>query len=176
MARAVIDASGTYSTPNPLGSSGLAPLGLDEVADRVLHALPDVLGADRARFAGRHAIVVGAGHSAANTLIALGKLAREEPGTRVTWVIRNPSAVRVSSSADDELPDRAKLGTRIDRLVASGVVSVEGRGAAEDPSHRGADVTRKRLWLPAGAPTHARMPFTTSPWTSVSRMSRPPNR
>ena len=123
-ARAVIDASGTYTTPNPLASSGLTPLGFDEVADLVLHALPDVLGADRDRFAGRHTVVVGAGHSAANTLIALGKLVRDEPGTRVTWAIRNPSAVRVSSSPDDELPDRAKLGTRTDRLVASGVVAV----------------------------------------------------
>jgi len=123
-ARAVIDASGTYTTPNPLASSGLVPLGFDQVADRVLHALPDVLGADRARFAGTHTVVVGAGHSAANTLIALGKLARDEPGTRVTWVIRNPSAIRVSSSPDDELPDRAKLGTRTEQLVASGVVSV----------------------------------------------------
>uniref|UniRef100_UPI003F75058C SidA/IucD/PvdA family monooxygenase n=1 Tax=Microbacterium azadirachtae TaxID=582680 RepID=UPI003F75058C len=123
-ARAVIDASGTYTTPNPLASSGLTPLGFDQVADHVLHALPDVLGADRARFAGKHTVVVGAGHSAANTLIALGKLAREEAGTRVTWVIRKPSAIRVSSSPDDELPDRAKLGTRTERLVASGVVSV----------------------------------------------------
>ncbi|KJL18939.1 Ferredoxin--NADP reductase [Microbacterium azadirachtae] len=123
-ARAVIDASGTYTTPNPLASSGLVPLGFDQVADHVLHALPDVLGADRARFAGTHTVVVGAGHSAANTLIALGKLARDEPGTRVSWVIRNPSAIRVSSSPDDELPDRAKLGTRTEQLVASGVVSV----------------------------------------------------
>src|SRR5690606_20650114 len=50
LARAVIDASGTYSTPNSLGSSGLDPLGLPEVADRVSHALPDVLGAERERF------------------------------------------------------------------------------------------------------------------------------
>ena len=96
-ARAVIDASGTYTSPNPLASSGLTPLGFDQVADRVLHALPDVLGADRARFVGRHTVVVGAGHSAANTLIALGKLAQQEPGTRVTWAIRNPSAIRVST-------------------------------------------------------------------------------
>ncbi|GAB6857749.1 NAD(P)-binding domain-containing protein [Microbacterium xylanilyticum] len=123
-ARAVIDASGTYTSPNPLASSGLTPLGFDQVADRVLHALPDVLGADRARFVGRHTVVVGAGHSAANTLIALGKLAQQEPGSRVTWAIRNPSAIRVSSSPDDDLPDRAKLGTRTERLVASGVVSV----------------------------------------------------
>lgn len=125
--RAVIDASGTYTTPNPLASSGLAPIGADTVADRIVHALPDVLGSDRARFAGRHTTVVGAGHSAANTLIALARLARDEPGTTVSWLIRNASAVRVSSSPEDELEGRARLGSRVDRLVADGrVQSIDG--------------------------------------------------
>lgn len=124
VARAVIDASGTYRSPNRLGSNGLDPLGLDAVADRVTAALPDVLGRDRARFAGRHTTVVGAGHSAANTLLALAELARQEPGTRVTWLIRNASAVRVSSSTDDQLADRAALGSRVDRLVADGTIGM----------------------------------------------------
>ncbi|TAM67805.1 MAG: flavoprotein [Microbacteriaceae bacterium] len=121
-ARAVIDASGTYLSPNSLASTGLEPLGLPEVADRVTHALPDVLGRDRARFAGRHTTVVGAGHSAANTLLNLAALAREEPGTRITWLIRNASAVRVSTSPDDELAARAAIGSRVERLVAAGVI------------------------------------------------------
>jgi thioredoxin reductase len=122
-ARAVIDASGTYASPNPLASSGLAPLGLGEVRDRITHALPDVLGRDRAQFAGRHTLVVGAGHSAANTLLALARLAALEPGTRVTWAIRNASAVRVSSSDDDQLPARATLGSAVDAHVASGLIA-----------------------------------------------------
>ena len=97
-ARAVIDASGTYRSPNSLSSSGLELLGMTEIADRVTAALPDVLGRDRALFAGRHTTVVGAGHSAANTLLGLVELARQEPGTTVTWLIRNAQAVRVSSS------------------------------------------------------------------------------
>ncbi|WP_156759061.1 NAD(P)-binding domain-containing protein [Microbacterium karelineae] len=125
-ARAVIDASGTWSTPSPLGSSGIAPLGLDAVADRVVSALPDVLGRDRERFAGRHVTVVGAGHSAANTLISLATLAKLAPGTRVTWLIRNPSAKRVTTS-DDELPERGALGSRVERLVASERVDVVDR-------------------------------------------------
>lgn len=123
-ARAVIDASGTYLNPNSLSSNGLEPLGLSEVADRVNHALSDVLGRDRARFVGRHTVVVGAGHSAANTLINLSKLAREEPGTRVTWIIRNASAIRVSSAENDELPGRSSLGARVERLVKSGAITV----------------------------------------------------
>ncbi|TFV54426.1 flavoprotein [Mycobacterium sp. PS03-16] len=120
--RAVIDASGTYGSPNPLSSSGLEPLGAGDLEQRVLHALPDVRGADRALFAGSHTTVVGAGHSAANTLLALAELAATAPGTRVTWLIRNASAVRVSSSADDELADRARLGSRVDQLVAAGAI------------------------------------------------------
>lgn len=126
-ARAVIDASGTYDQPNSLASSGLDPLGLAEVADRVTHALPDVLGRERARFAGRHITVVGAGHSAANTLLALAELAEEEPTTRITWLIRNANAVRVTTSEDDELVARATIGRRVDRLVASGRIEVVDR-------------------------------------------------
>ncbi|PZU41720.1 MAG: flavoprotein [Microbacterium sp.] len=122
--RAVIDASGTYTSPNPLASTGLDPIGDADVDGLVLHALPDVLGADRASFTGKHTVVVGAGHSAANTLIALAELAKSEPGTRVTWLIRNPSAIRVSSSQDDELADRAKLGSRVDQLVHTGQITL----------------------------------------------------
>ncbi|MFD0790840.1 FAD-dependent oxidoreductase [Microbacterium insulae] len=123
-ARAVIDASGTYSTPNSLSSNGLDLLGFDDIRDAVTPALPDVLGRDRARFAGRRTTVVGAGHSAANTLLALAELARQETGTTVTWLIRNTRAVRVSSSPDDELPDRARLGSRVDEAVGAGLVNV----------------------------------------------------
>jgi thioredoxin reductase len=123
-ARGVIDASGTYRSPNPLSSGGLDLLGMTEIADRVTTALPDVLGRDRALFAGRHTTVVGAGHSAANTLLGLVSLAREEAGTTVTWLIRNAQAVRVSSSVDDELADRAQLGSRVDRAVAAGAIEV----------------------------------------------------
>jgi thioredoxin reductase len=123
-ARGVIDASGTYRSPNPLSSGGLDLLGMTEIADRVTTALPDVLDRDRALFAGRHTTVVGAGHSAANTLLGLVSLAREEAGTTVTWLIRNAQAVRVSSSVDDELADRAQLGSRVDRAVAAGAIDV----------------------------------------------------
>ena len=109
-ARAVVDASGTYRTPNRLGSSGLDPLGLPEVADLVGPALPDVLGRERGSFAGRHVVVVGAGHSAANTLLNLAALADEEPGTRITWVIRNATA-----AARHDVTRRRAAGAGVDR-------------------------------------------------------------
>lgn len=126
-ARAVIDASGTYRTPNSLASSGLAPLGFDAVADLVNPALPDVLGRDREQFARRHTTVVGAGHSAATTLLALAELAEVEPGTRVSWLIRSSSAARITSADDDGLPARASLGARVDALVAAGTIELLDR-------------------------------------------------
>ncbi|WP_157000957.1 FAD-dependent oxidoreductase [Agromyces laixinhei] len=151
-ARAVIDASGTYRTPNSLGSSGLDPLGIADVEGLVSHALPDVLGADRALYAGRHTIVVGAGHSAANTLLQLDALAEQEPGTRVTWAIRNATAARVTTSPDDELPARASLGARVDAVVAAGRIELVdrfeivrlGRGSRDTSEESVAVVTGRR--------------------------------
>ena len=95
--RAVIDASGTWAQPNPLGQAGLAAPGEAEAinAGLITEPLADVVGADRARFAGRHVLVVGSGHSAANTLIALGQLAKNEPGTRISWAVRGTDASRL---------------------------------------------------------------------------------
>lgn len=123
-ARAIIDASGTYRTSNSLGSNGLDPLGLPEVADHVIAALPDVLGVHRKKFAGKHVTVVGAGHSAANTLINLATLIQTEPATTVTWIVRNTTAVRVFTADDDELSGRASLGAKLKKLVDCGVIDV----------------------------------------------------
>ncbi|MFC8732902.1 FAD-dependent oxidoreductase [Luteimicrobium sp. NPDC057192] len=120
-ARAVLDASGTFEAPNPLGRSGLPADGEAASAPFVTGPLPDVLGAQRERFAGRHTLVVGMGHSAANTLLSLVELAETEPGTRITWAIRGGSARRLfGGGADDELPARGLLGTRLKAAVEAG--------------------------------------------------------
>ena len=56
LARAVIDASGTWTNPNPLGGSGLPAEGELEHADGIAYGIPDVLGRDRAAYAGRRVI------------------------------------------------------------------------------------------------------------------------
>ncbi|WP_434810913.1 NAD(P)-binding domain-containing protein [Microbacterium sp. bgisy189] len=127
LASAVIDASGTFDQPSPLASDGLPLRGADDIGDALVGPLPDVLGSDRHRFEGRRVSVVGAGHSAANTLLALVALADEAPATRIAWVIRTADAVRVSSSSDDELPDRAALGRRLDAHIAAGRIDVVDR-------------------------------------------------
>ncbi|RNE62117.1 FAD-dependent oxidoreductase [Cryobacterium tepidiphilum] len=132
LARAVVDASGTYSTANGLLASGLQPAGRDTARAHVTHALPDVLGADRERFAGRAALVVGAGHSAANTLIKLAQLAGQAPGTTVTWAIRNASPVRVYGSENDDLEERGRLGSVVHDLVRAGKVTLVDRFEIDD--------------------------------------------
>lgn len=124
-AGAVIDASGTWPTPNVLGASGLPAPGEPEAAALIDAALPDVLGADRDSYAHRRTLVVGAGHSAANTLLALARLAEEAPGTSVTWAIRNGAATRTYGGGEaDALPARGALGKRLRALVESGQVKL----------------------------------------------------
>jgi thioredoxin reductase len=131
-ATAVIDASGTWSTPNPLGAAGIPARGERAAADRIRYGIPDVLGADRSRYAGKRVAVAGGGHSAANVLLDLATLASSAPGTEVTWMLRREGAARlVGGGANDELPERGRLGTAVDDLVATGVVAVE-RGFRAD--------------------------------------------
>ena len=125
LASAVIDAAGTWRRPNVLGGSGIPARGESEVADGISRALPDVLGRERSRFAGRRTAVVGAGHSAATTLLDLGELADQEPGTEIVWVVRGTDQARTYGGGDDdELPARGALGSRLKNLVQSGRVDL----------------------------------------------------
>jgi hypothetical protein len=122
-ARAVIDSTGTWNTPNPVGSSGLPAIGEREAAQRIFYGIPDVLGAHRARYEGRRTLVVGAGHSAANALLALAELARQVPGTRLAWSVRTPVLTRVFGGGDaDALPARGALGASLRRLRDTGAL------------------------------------------------------
>ncbi len=122
---AVIDASGTWSTRNPLGTSGLPAAGEDSAGTRISAPLPDVTGRDRASFAKQRVLVVGAGHSAANTLISLADLAKAEPGTRILWAVRGASAEKTYGGGNaDQLPARGQLGSRLRRLVEAGTIGL----------------------------------------------------
>jgi hypothetical protein len=121
LARAVIDASGTWDRPNPLGAGGVPALGERHFADRIAYGVPDVLGTDRARYAGKTVLVVGSGHSAFNAILDLARLAGEEPGTAIVWAIRRESAGRLFGGGEkDALPARGELGARVKGLVDSG--------------------------------------------------------
>ena len=124
-ARAVIDASGTWRRPNPAGSSGLAVPGEVANADRIAYGIPDVLGAARARYAGKRVVVVGSGHSAFNVILDLLKLADEAPGTGLVWVMRRENLDTVwGGGSADALEARGALGARAKQAVDSGRLTV----------------------------------------------------
>jgi thioredoxin reductase len=125
-ADAVIDATGTWLAPNPAGADGRPAVGENDVQDRLAYGMPDVMGRDRARYAGKTVAVVGAGHSAIGTLIDLARLADEVPGTQAVWILRGDSPAKsFGGGANDKLSARGELGTAFEKLVTSGRVKVE---------------------------------------------------
>ena len=121
LAQAVIDASGSYAKPNPMGAAGVPAAGERDTASRISYGIPDVLGAHRERYAGKRVMVVGAGHSAMNALLALADLAKEVPGTQATWVVRRPSTAQIFGGGEnDGLEARGRLGMELRRLVDAG--------------------------------------------------------
>ncbi|MFJ1957073.1 NAD(P)-binding domain-containing protein [Streptomyces microflavus] len=123
-ARAVIDASGTWTTPGPAGASGLPALGEKAAADRITYRVPDFKDpAVRARYAGRRTAVVGAGASAFTALAYLADLAKSEDGTGTTgvWVLRRGISGSTFGGGDaDQLPARGALGLAAKAAVDEG--------------------------------------------------------
>jgi hypothetical protein len=127
LASAVIDASGTWTRPNPLGAGGVPAQGERAAADRIAYGIPDVLGADRERYAGRRVLVVGSGHSAFNAILDLVTLRDSEPATEVVWAIRGAAPGRkYGGGGDDQLPARGALGATVRGLVEDGSVELVG--------------------------------------------------
>jgi thioredoxin reductase len=125
LADAVVDASGSWFSPNPAGANGLPALGEREVEDRVLYGMPDVRGKMRRRFSGKKVAVVGSGHSAIGNLIELVHLRDEEPDTRVIWILRGDNPEKAfGGGANDKLVARGELGSLFARYVKSGSVEV----------------------------------------------------
>ncbi len=126
LARAVIDASGTWSTPNPIGAEGLMARGERALAENIRYGIPDVLHAERARYAGKRVMVVGSGHSALNVLVDLAQLADDATGTRVVWVVRREKVEgTLGGGANDALAARGALGAAAERLLSAGRLAVE---------------------------------------------------
>jgi thioredoxin reductase len=118
IARAVIDASGTWQNPNPLGASGTAIPGEADAAAVISYGISDVLQADRPQYVGKHTLVIGGGHSAATVLTDLALLAESAERTRITWAVRSQNLARIFGGGEaDQLPARGKLGSDLKRLV-----------------------------------------------------------
>ena len=125
-ADAVIDATGTWFSPNPAGADGLSAIGEEPDHPQIAYGVPDMLGRDRARYAGKTVAVLGAGHSAIGTLIDLAKAKAKNPATEIVWLLRGTVPEKAfGGSANDKLTARGALGAAFAELVASGQIRVE---------------------------------------------------
>ena len=124
-ARAVIDASGTWHKPNPIGSDGLPAVGEKRFTSHIAYGIPDVPESDRSRYADRRVMVIGSGHSAINALLDLVQLKTDHPQTVIIWAQRGTNLRRVyGGGEDDALPARGRLGTRIKAAVDQGIIQI----------------------------------------------------
>jgi len=113
----VIDASGVFGNPAALGHGGLPAPGEAALGSEINRGPPDVLGADLHRFAGKTVLVLGAGHSAATSVVALVRLQADEPSTRIVWCYRSERAAPLDEIPDDPLPGRSGLAREANRLA-----------------------------------------------------------
>jgi thioredoxin reductase len=140
-ADAIIDASGTWHSPNPAGANGLPAIGEPQVADRIVYGMPDVLGKDRRRYAGKTVAVLGAGHSAVGTLIDLAQLAEQASETKLIWLLRgNDPAKAFGGGVNDKLVARGELGSKFAALVAAGRIRLETEFRVSDIVTKGSQL------------------------------------
>ena len=124
-ARSVIDASGTWDVPNPLGGDGLPAIGEHAAAGRISYRVPDLSDEMVAsRYRGRHVAVVGSGHSALTALVALTGSSSIR-STQVSWVLRRGQVGDAFGGEQaDALVARGALGRRARAVVEEGHVDV----------------------------------------------------
>lgn len=123
-ARAVIDATGTWGNPNPANSTGVWLQNEKALANHIEYGIPDI-NTNTKRYANKKIAVIGGGHSAINTLLALAELQEKNPATKLVWIMRKKSVEEAYGGEEkDALAARGALGVRIHELVDTGKVEV----------------------------------------------------
>lgn len=133
LAGALVDASGTWTQPNPLGADGYPAPGEAAARHRITYGIPDLADPDvAARYAGKHVAVAGKGASAQGVLVGLARLAAQDPhadggaaaSTRVSWLLRRPDVGDAFGGGDnDQLEERGKLGQAARKAASGGHVA-----------------------------------------------------
>lgn len=124
-AQAIIDSTGTWNQPNPIGSGGMFAEGEQELSDHIFYGIPDVKNTSLARYKNKNIAVVGSGHSATNTLLDLADVQENHPDTKLHWILRKQDISMVYGGQEaDALEARGALGIRIQQLVESGKLTV----------------------------------------------------
>lgn len=113
----VIDCSGSYNNPNWLGDGGIPALGELENHHRIQYWLENINGEERQKYLGKTSLLVGGGHSAANSVVAFATLFAEAPDTRVLWVTRQGGETPLKPVPNDPLVERDRIVREANTLV-----------------------------------------------------------
>lgn len=123
--KAIIDSSGTWNQPNPIGSGGVLAEGEKELESQIYYGIPDVKNKDLNRYKNKNVLVVGGGHSATNVLLDLAEIQKEYPKTKINWVLRKKDISDIYGGQEaDGLEARGALGIKIEKLVNSGNLTI----------------------------------------------------
>jgi thioredoxin reductase len=123
--KAVIDATGTWNSPNPIGSGGVYAVGEVENRGHIFYGIPDILNHHESRYRNKSVLVVGSGHSSINAILELNKLKDKYPDTEINWVLRKKNIADVYGGQEkDALEARGALGIKIEQLVVNDHVNV----------------------------------------------------
>ena len=121
-AKAIIDATGTWSNPNPMNADNIWTAEEKELNKHIYYGIPDINGSNRERYIGKRVAVVGGGHSAINSILELAQLG---DNIEIYWIMRKQKVENAYGGEEkDALKARGILGSRIHLLVDSGQVKV----------------------------------------------------
>jgi len=121
-AKAIIDASGTWSNPNPINAENIWTVEEKELNEQIYYGIPDINENNLHRYIGKRVAVIGGGHSAINSILELAQIGGS---TEIYWVMRKYNVEDAYGGEEkDALEARGALGSRIHQLVDSGKVKV----------------------------------------------------
>ncbi|WP_010651966.1 NAD(P)-binding domain-containing protein [Oceanobacillus massiliensis] len=121
-AKAIIDATGTWNSPNPPFADGVWRT--EELINKLHVNIPNIKE-EADRFKNKHIAVIGSGHSALNSLIELTDLKAAFPDTKISWIIRKQHISETfGGEENDELAARGSLGSKAHQLVDNGLLHI----------------------------------------------------
>lgn len=113
----VIDASGTYGNHNWVGNGGIPAVGERSAAAFIDYHLEDINAARKADFSGKHIVLVGAGYTAATSIVELEKLVHSDTRTRVVWMTAGDRNPPIREIPRDSLFARGQLARRANAIA-----------------------------------------------------------
>jgi len=105
----VFDAGGVYAQANWTGAAGMPAPGERVLGNRLVRHLRDYDGEDQQCWAGKRILLIGHGHSAANTVVTLAHVLQKHPSTQLLWAVRSDQSRPVVDVPDDPLGERSRI-------------------------------------------------------------------